>query len=593
MFRTLTFLLSLGFMLAPDDFVQAQASLIPVESIPFTTNPRNVPAETLSMVDVNGQPFKKAYRISTLGQAGNERLIMRYAIDDEVHKGDVMLLSFYSRSLQSKKETGESFLEISLDQVIAGKYTWPPLVERGMSFGSNWALTQIPFVASKDVAKGDLSLVIKCGAFPQRFELGQLAVVNYKRSRQVADLPRSVVHYDGDAPGAAWRKAAADRIEKHRKGNLAVRVVDAAGKPVTNVSVTVRMTRSSFAWGTATNSKLLLDTTNPEAKTYRDTLLRYFNKVVFENEMKSRNWATTNREQTKKAVAWLGSHNIPVRGHVMVWPSWQHSPHLVKYQTDKSALDASIMDQIADQTSVMKDQFVEWDVVNEPYAHHSIIDSLGGKAVMVKWFEAARKNTPGVKLFLNEYTMFHGDGPGSENFYNNVKYLIDKKAPIDGIGEQGHIGGTPPGIDLVLKRLDRFAEFKLPIQISEFDITSDDDDFKARYMRDFMTAIFSHPATTGFLQWGFWEKAHWIPAGALWDKNWQPRAQGKVYTDLVTNVWSTNTTGVTGKDGRFAVRGYTGDYEIVVRKGNAEMVQKATIGVDGQLVTIKLTGKKG
>lgn len=543
MYKKRLHLLALALLLANTSLVNAQVSLLPTGLIPFKTSAKITSASSLSTVDVVDQPFQKAYRVSTVGQAGNESFTLRYVIDSVVQKGDVMLLSFYSRSLQSKKETGESFLEISLDRVIDGKYSWPPLLERGMSFGSKWTLTQIPFVAGRDAPKGELSLVIRCGSFPQQFELGQLTLVNYRQLVRVADLPRSIVHYEGDAPNAAWRKAAEERIDKCRKGNLTVTVLDKAGKPVPDASVAVRMTKNAFAWGTATNSKLLLDTTSREAKTYRDTLLRYFNKVVFENEMKSKNWATTNHDQTKRAVAWLRERGIPARGHVMVWPSWQHSPHLVKYQADKAALGATILNQIADETTVMKDQFVEWDVVNEPYAHHSIIDSLGGKAVMVKWFEAARKNTPGVKLFLNEYTMFHGDGPGSENFYTNVKYLIDNKAPIEGIGEQGHIGGTPPGIELVLKRLDHFAEFGLPIQISEFDITSDDDEFKARYMRDFMTAIFSHPSTTGFVQWGFWEKAHWIPAGALWDKNWQPRAHGKVFTNLVSNVWATNTTG--------------------------------------------------
>jgi len=570
----------------------AQVSLLPTEPIPFTIYPKNTPASALTTIDLTGQPVSKAYRVSTLSQTGADRVTMRYTIDNEVQKGDVMLLSFYSRSLQSKKETGESFIEISLDRFIDGKYNWPPLVERGMSFGSGWTLTQIPFVASREVAKGEMALVIKCGSFPQQFELGQLALVNYKQSKQLADLPRSIVHYDGDAPDAAWRKAAADRIEKYRKGNLTVRVLDAAGKPVRDASVSVRMAKSAFAWGTATNSTLLLDSTSADAKTYRDTLLRYFNKVVFENEMKTRNWATANHEKTKKAVAWLRTHNIPARGHVMVWPSWQHSPHLVKYQRDKQALGAAIMDQIADQTTVMKDQFVEWDVINEPFAHHSIIDSLGGKDVMVSWFNAARKNTPGVKLFLNEYTMFHPNGGGSDSFYNYVKFLKDQHAPIDGIGEQAHIGGTPPGIELVLNRLDRFAAFDLPIQISEFDITSDDDDFKARYMRDFMTAIFSHPATTGFMQWGFWEKAHWIPAGALWDKDWKPRPQGKVFTDLVANVWATNTTGTTGKDGRYTLRAFTGQYDIVIRKGTAETVQKTELSPDGQLITVTLISPK-
>jgi endo-1,4-beta-xylanase len=570
----------------------AQTSLLPTGSIPFKTSAKNASASTLTPVEVEGQPFTKAYRISTQDQTGSDRFMLRYTLDAAVHKGDVLLLSFYSRSLRSKKETGESFMEVSLDRIIEGKYVWPPLLERGMSFGSSWQLTQIPFVATNEVAKGELALVIQCGRFPQQFELGNFSLVNYKQSASVADLPRSTVHYDGDAPNAPWRKAAAERIEKYRKGNLMVTVLDGSGQPVTDADVAVRLKKIAFGWGTATNSALILDTLNPDAKTYRDTLLRYFNKVVFENEMKSKNWERANHGQTKKAVSWFRAHGIPVRGHVMVWPSWQHSPHLVKYRQDTAALGAFILNQIAEQTTVMNGQFTEWDVVNEPYAHHAIMDSLGGKTVMVDWFKAARKNAPGVKLFLNEYTMFHGDGAGSDSFYNDVKFLLEKNAPIDGIGEQGHIGGTPPGIDLVLKRLDHFAGLGLPIQISEFDITSYDDDFKARYMGDFMTAIFSHPSTTGFLQWGFWEKAHWIPAGALWDKNWQLRAHGKVFTNLVANVWTTNAGGKTGKDGQFTVRGFRGDYEITVRKGTRQVMQRATLTSDGQRVTVQLADSK-
>ncbi|MGM9508979.1 endo-1,4-beta-xylanase [Larkinella sp. GY13] len=579
-------------LLANVALANAQTSLLPTELIPFKTSAKNSSVSTLTPIEVDGQPFTKAYRIVTRDQTGSDRFTLRYTLDSVVHKGDVLLLSFYSRSLQSKKETGESFIEISLDRIIEGKYSWPPLLERGMSFGSWWQLTQIPFVAAHDVAKGELSLVIQCGRFPQQFELGNFSLVNYKQSASVADLPRSIVHYDGDAPDAPWRKAAAERIEKYRKGDLMVTVLDGSGKPITDAAVAVRLKKIAFGWGTATNSALVLDTLNPDAKIYRDTLLRYFNKVVFENEMKSKNWERANHNQTKKAASWFRAHGIPVRGHVMVWPSWQHSPHLVRFRHDTAALGAFILNQIANQTTVMNGQFTEWDVVNEPYAHHAIMDSLGGKAVMINWFKAARKNAPDVKLFLNEYTMFHADGAGSDSFYNYVKFLQEQNAPLDGIGEQGHIGGTPPGIDLVLKRLDHFAGFGLPIQISEFDITSDDDDFKARYMGDFMTAIFSHPSTIGFMQWGFWEKAHWIPAGALWDKNWKLRAHGKVFTNLVSNVWTTNAHGKTGKDGRFVVRGFKGEYEIIVSKGNREVIQRAVLASDTQPITVQLGDSK-
>ncbi|MBC7721322.1 MAG: endo-1,4-beta-xylanase [Pedobacter sp.] len=556
-------------------------SLLSNDTTLFKTN------TSVQLVNAVNQPFKNAYHVSTLNQSGNDSYTLRYNVDATVNKGDVMLLSFYTRTIQSKKETGEAFIEISLDRTIEGKYNWPPLFERGMSFGTKWTLTQIPFVAARDVAKGELSLVIKCGKFPQIFEMAGISLLNYKQSAKLTDLPRSTVHYDGDEPDATWRKAAAERIEKYRKGNLAIKVLDKNDKPVAGATVIVHMKKSAFGWGTATNSKLILDTIDPLAKIYRDTLLKYFNKIVFENEMKSKNWAKTDHDKTIKANNWLKLHNIPARGHVMVWPSWQNSSHLIPLKGDTAALRAAIMQNIIDETTVMKGQFTEWDVVNEPYAHDVFLNLLG-KDVMLDWFKAARERTPGVKLFLNDYTMFHGKNVGSESFYNTVKYLKDNNAAIDAIGEQAHIGGTPPAIDYVIERLNHFAEFGLPIQISEFDITSDDDDFKSRYLKDFFTVIFSHPSTIGIMQWGFWESSHWIPASALWDKDWNIRQEGRAFTELVSKTWATNVSGVTTKNGEYKTRGFNGDYEIVVKKGNKIVAQQTVLGSNGKVVTVKL-----
>jgi endo-1,4-beta-xylanase len=489
------------------------------------------PANSLvEEVSVAGQPFSRALRINTFNKKGNGECGLKADVKLPLHKGDVLWISFSARSLESKRETGESLIELRFDQLVNGKYTWPSHLERGISIGANWTETSIPFVLKKDAKPEDVKLIIKFDTYAQNLELGPVTFINCGQNIQLTDLPKSTVHYNGDSPDASWRKAAAEGIEKYRKGNLSIKVVDERGNPVTGASVSVNLKKSAYAWGTAANSTILLDTVNPDYKKYRDTLLTYFNKVVFENELKSKNWATANHAQTIQAANWLRANNLDIRGHVMVWPSWQHSPHLLKFKKDTAALRAEILKIIADETTVMKGQFTEWDVINEPFVHHNIIDSLGGKKVMVDWFTAAKKNTQGVKLFLNEYTMFHAQGKGSEDFFNNIQFLVDNGAPIEGIGEQSHIGGTPPGIDFLIEKLNHFSKFGLPVQISEFDITSDDEDFKANYLRDYFTAIFSHPSTIGILQWGFWEGSHWMPAAALWDKKWNIRPSGKMFT---------------------------------------------------------------
>lgn len=87
---------------------------------------------------------------------------------------------------------------------------------------------------------------------------------------------------------------------------------------------------------------------------------------------------------------------------------------------------------------------------------------------MVDWFKRARAGEPTAKLFLNDYTMFFADGPASPSqpFYDNIKFLKEEGAPIDAIGEQGHIGGNQPAIPIVIERLNRFTGLGLPIQIS-------------------------------------------------------------------------------------------------------------------------------
>ncbi|MHA4871851.1 endo-1,4-beta-xylanase [Duganella sp. PWIR1] len=437
-----------------------------------------------------------------------------------------------------------------------------------------------------------MQLSIELDGYQQSFEIADLTLQNYGPGVALTSLPRSTVRYPGDAPDAAWRSEAQARIEKLRKGDLQVKVARPDGKPLQGAEVEVRMTRNAFNWGTAITSKNLLADT-PDGARYREVVAKYFNQVVFENEAKAKYWFSQPEERRAsgivQATASLRDHHITARGHVMVWPSWQHSSHLAPLKNDPAALRSSILQGIAAQTGALKGQFQEWDVVNEPYAHHDILDVLG-KREMLDWFSAARAGAPDVRLFLNDYTMFHGSGKGSpsQSFFDTVAWLKQNGAQVDAIGEQAHIGGTPPGIPFVLERLDYFGKLGLPIQISEFDINSNDDGFKARYLRDFLTAIYSHPATVGFVQWGFWEGAHWFPVAALWNKDWTLRQHGEVYAELIGKTWRTDFSGVTGQGGVSSVRAYTGEYEVTVRYQGKTVKQTYTLTNSGGTVNITL-----
>ena len=141
--------------------------------------------------------------------------------------------------------------------------------------------------------------------------------------------------------------------------------------------------------------------------------------------------------------------------------------------------------------------------------------------------------------------------------------------PFGGIGVQGHFQ-KDIDIDSVRAALDSLGQFNLPIKITEYDLTVEDEEKKAELMDSFYRTCFAHPAVDAILMWGFWEGAHWRPGAALWKKDWTPTPAAKVYRNLVFDEWWTSADRKAGPDGVFTVRAFYGTY--LVTAGDAEIM---------------------
>jgi GH35 family endo-1,4-beta-xylanase len=257
------------------------------------------------------------------------------------------------------------------------------------------------------------------------------------------------------------------------------------------------MKRHAFPFGSAVAADALLGT-GPDNDKYRELVPKLFNRVVMENDLKWEQWEQ-NPERAKQGVAWLRERGIEVRGHTLVWPAWRWLPRdLPALKDDKAALSKRIRDHITGVVGAMRGQLVEWDVINEPYANHDLMDILGRDA-MIDWFRLTKATDSKPRLFLNDYPPLDGAAINNahlDHFYNTIAYLKQNGAPIEGIGFQGHFGAGVIPPTRVLSALDRFAAFGLPIAITEFDINTTDEALQADYTRDFYIACFSHPPWT-------------------------------------------------------------------------------------------------
>ena len=223
---------------------------------------------------------------------------------------------------------------------------------------------------------------------------------------------------------------------------------------------------------------------------------------------------------------------------------------------------------ITDEAGTLQGKIAEWDVINEPYTNRDVQNLLGDDE-MAAWFKLARQADAAPRLFVNDYNIVEAGGfdlAHQDGLAAIIRLILADGGPLDGIGLQGHFSTNMTSPERAWQVLDRFAEFHKDLEITEFDINTSDEQLQADYTRDFLTAMFAHPAIKGFLMWGFWEGRHWLPIAAMYRRNWDLKPNGQAWRDLVFRDWWTDVEGATGPDGVLSVPGggFLGDYDITV-----------------------------
>lgn len=619
MSRVQTILLTLGLTTFAAMAYGADATaLLPADSVPvFKLGANAAEYAKMSTVEVNGQTFTKALRIEVTRKPQRSADVMiSTPVDAALASGDVLLVTFWMRS----GIAGEATLDATFRTVPGvpapaaapgapggrgvgapggapgrgrGGFGGQPALNAPALAGAAWKKVQFPFALTRAYNKGESEIAFTLGLRQQAVEIGGIELANYGTSAKVADLPYTRLGYAGSEPTAVWRKAAEERIEKIRKGDLTVMVKDKTGKPVRGAQVAVRMRKHAFLFGTAVSGASLFSQRMgaENLARYKQEIVQLFNFSVMENENKWPQWADqASRPATLAAIDWLHQSGLQVRGHNLVWPSWNNTNVKAAQDAkgDPAALAKVILDHIAETTASLRGRFVDWDVINETFTNHDFMDILGRHA-MVDWFKAARAGDPTAKLYINDFNILEGEDKAHQDDYAaTIQYIIDQGAPVDGIGLQSHFSARVTPMDELMKRLDRFAAFGKELEITEFDIDTSDEATQADYTRDFMTATFSHPSVKAFVMWGFWEGAHWRPRGAMMRRDWSVKPNGEVYKDLLFKKWWTNADGKTSAQGTFATRGFLGDYEIEVKSGGKSKKMDAKLPKAGARVELVL-----
>jgi len=370
-------------------------------------------------------------------------------------------------------------------------------------------------------------------------------------------------------------------IEKHRRSEGTVRVVDAQGKPVAGATVTARLLRHRFLFGC--NIYRFDRYAEPERdEAYKQRFRDLFNAATLPFYWRGyeRERGKPNYDYTDKVAAWCRDHDITMKGHPLLWDHEAGRPAWADNQQPAPEVQKQRVTEIVRRFS---GRIGFWEVVNEPsHCRRVAIDEP------YRW---AREADPKAYLIVNDYyVMANGYPP----FFDLLQKAIKANVPFDGIGIQAHEPRTMRfPLDQVQRILDQYASLGKELHITEFTPCSGgqpitgshvkgtwDEAAQADYAVKFYTVCFAHPAVAAVTWWDLCDDGSWLPGGGMLRKDMTPKPVYDALRKLIHETWHTEAKGRTDADGCFTFRGYHGRYKIEANGAHAEV--ELTKGGDGR-----------
>ena len=228
---------------------------------------------TVNIVNVEHTEFTKAIKVDVTSQPDNYwNFQVVFQTNMALEIDDVCLVSLWARTTKSNSEAGDGLLTA----IIEHKDTYEKPLSHTFIVVGEWTHFVYAFKSSMNLTLDKHKAALFFGHAVQTIEVANIQFLNYKKTKTIDELPAMAITYAGMELDAPWRVDAIERIEKFRKGNVLVKLVDSNNNPVSNANVTLEMKKHKFGFGSAIDGNIYLTNT-----TYRNHVHELFNEVVF------------------------------------------------------------------------------------------------------------------------------------------------------------------------------------------------------------------------------------------------------------------------------------------------------------------------
>ncbi|MBR2376426.1 MAG: endo-1,4-beta-xylanase [Clostridia bacterium] len=402
-----------------------------------------------------------------------------------------------------------------------------------------------------------------------------------------------------------------DSINKNRKGDIELTVIDEKGNPIIDKDVEITLTNHEFKHGC---NIFLLDEFKDEKlnEKYRETFSKYFNLATipfYWNDLEPTQGNPRydinspkiyRRPAPDLCLEYCNEKGIDAKLHCLFYdkfiPDWLPKNDMKQMEE----LYEKRFKEIAERYS---GKLYEFEVFNEflsepGWQNKSIISS---KRDIIEWvMNLARKYFKNDLLMCNDgnYIPSLAYSKYRHPYFMMLDAAIKGGVKFDKIGIQNHCylgvsatnqeeleqdilnGPNPTNIfnpEKIKQGLDILTAFNIPLEITEITIptlgeTVEDEEIQADLLELSYSVWFANPLVTGAVYWNMvdgyaYNSPTWNESngrGGLFNSDLTPKKSAERLRYLFKEKWHTNLKLKTDKNGKIKFNGFYGDYNLTV-----------------------------
>jgi len=421
----------------------------------------------------------------------------------------------------------------------------------------------------------------------------------------------------------AWSKRAAEGIERYRKGDGRVTVVDKEGTPIPNAKIKLIQKSHEFRFGA---NIFMLDELETEEKNekYKEYFSDVFNMATlpfYWDTLEPVRGAPRYAKDSPKVyrrpspdlcIEFCEKHGIEPREHALAYdvffPKWLYDANVDKVKLELERRYAEISKRYADKIPTIEvTNEMEWQTGKTAFYD---------EPNFVEWcFKLAEKHFPNNQLVINEHTglAWKDKCRATDKYYAYIEANMLKGARIDAIGMQYHLFNKREdeyketrltlSPEMLYRHMDLYSNFEKPLQITEVTVPAyswarEDEEIQAELIEKLYSIWFSHPNVEQIIYWNlvdgyayFWDPdPEKIKAsqgdmtlgenyyyGGLLRFDLSPKPAYFKIKELLQKRWHTEVELVTDKNGRAEFRGFYGDYSAVISSSEKVISTKISL----------------